>query len=53
MRSTKKERARFKVGDWVWFLYGTSNTFAQIIEDRGPLGFKGRHLYRIRIDRED
>jgi len=53
MRATKTETARFKVGDWVTFQYGVGRVFAQIIEDRGPLGFKGRRVYRIRLDRED
>jgi hypothetical protein len=51
MRATKTSTARFKVGDWVTFQYGIGRVFAQIIEDRGPLGFKGRHIYRIRLDR--
>jgi len=52
MSTTKKTRARFKVGDWVTFLYGTRNVIAEVIELRGPLGIKGRHLYRIRMGRK-
>jgi hypothetical protein len=47
MSTTKKTASRFKVGDWVSFRYGTQNLIAQVIEARGPLGVKGRHLYRI------
>jgi len=49
MSTIKNQRARFKVGDWVAFLYGTRNLFAQIIEARGPLGINRRHLYGIRV----
>jgi len=52
MRTTKTTKPRFKVGDWVSFPFIIRTVFAQIIEDRGPLGFKGRHIYRIRLDRE-
>jgi hypothetical protein len=49
MSTAETRRRRFRVGDWVCFLYGTRKAFAQVIEDRGPLGYKGRHLYRISI----
>jgi hypothetical protein len=39
------------VGDWVTFLYGSGNVFAQVIEDRGPLGVNRRRLYGVRLDR--
>jgi hypothetical protein len=41
---------KFRLGDWVKFLYGVRPVFAQIIEDRGPLGRDRRRLYRIRLD---
>jgi len=44
--ATKKTGAQFK------FLYGTRNVIAAVIEARGPLGIKGRHLYRIRLGRK-
>jgi hypothetical protein len=48
-----RERApRFRVGDWVSFPYGTSAVWAQIVEDRGPLGVNHRRLYRVRIDED-
>lgn len=43
---------RFNVGDWVSFLFGANRVWAQIIEDRGPLGVNRRRLYRLRLDRE-
>jgi hypothetical protein len=52
MGATKTSKPRFKVGDWVSFPFVIRKVFAQIIEDRGPLGFKGRRIYRIRLDRE-
>src|SRR5438105_1910094 len=52
MSATSVDRGRFKVGDWVTFLYGTSNLIAQVIEARGPLGVNQRQIYRIRIFRE-
>ncbi|MBI1915830.1 MAG: hypothetical protein HYS12_14015 [Planctomycetes bacterium] len=50
MKVKKTHRPRFKVGDWVSFPFAVETVFAQIIEDRGPLGFKGRPMYRIRLD---
>lgn len=52
MQTTKKRAERFHRGDWVTFRYGTKNLFAQIVEDRGPLGINRRHLYRIRVTRD-
>src|SRR5262245_27220113 len=49
MRTTKKKSGPFRLGDWVSFLYGPEKAIAQVIEPRGPLGFKGRHVYRIRF----
>ena len=47
MSARKKVSPRFKVGDWVSFQWGTGQALAQIIEDRGPIGVRGRRLYRI------
>jgi hypothetical protein len=52
MTKIRKKRGRFKLGDWVRFPYGAADVFAQVIEERGPIGVKGRHLYRIQIDRD-
>jgi hypothetical protein len=53
MNATQKKATRFKVGDWVSFLYGTKNLIAQVMEERGPLGMNRRHLYRIRVPRDN
>jgi hypothetical protein len=50
MGKTSNPKARFRVGDWVSFLYGTRRAVAQVVEDRGPLGVKGRRLYGIRLE---
>ena len=41
---------KYKVGDWVELAYpeGKPAPLAQILEDRGPLGQGGEHLYHIR-----
>ena len=50
MSAIRTKRPPFRVGDWVTFQYGTWRAFAQIIEDRGPLGVNRRRLYRVRLD---
>ncbi len=52
MSTAKTERPKFRLGDWVTFQFGAKPAFAQIIEDRGPLGVNRRRLYRIRLDQE-
>lgn len=52
MIAARKERKRFHVGDWVAFRFGTSDLFAQVAEERGPLGINRRQLYRIQVDRD-
>jgi hypothetical protein len=48
--SLTKSRPRFRTGDWVSFLYGTRRLLVQVIEDRGPIGVRGRRLYGVRLD---
>jgi hypothetical protein len=52
MSTVKTKRPVFRLGDWVTFQYGVRPVFAQIVEDRGPLGANRRRLYRIRLDWE-
>ena len=52
MSSAARPVPRFQVGDWVSFLYGPRQVLAQIVEDRGLLGMKGRRLYRVRLEPE-
>jgi hypothetical protein len=48
----RTKTGRFKVGDWVFMRHSVSNRIAQVIEERGPLGVKGRHFYRLRVERK-
>lgn len=52
MSTTNRARPRFKVGDWVSFPFGAGKAFAQVTEDRGPLGVRRRRLYGVRVERE-
>jgi hypothetical protein len=49
MAAIKNRRPRFKVGDWVTFLYGTWQVVAQIIDVSDLIGPKGIHHYRVRF----
>lgn len=55
-KKTEKRRReptpKFKVGDWVSFLYGARPCVAQIIEDRGMLGAGGRRMYRVYLEQQ-
>jgi hypothetical protein len=52
MKRPDQSKARFRVGDWVRFDYVTCRMTAQIIEDRGRIGYKGRRLSRLRMERD-
>jgi hypothetical protein len=41
--------AKFRVGDWVSLEYGPQRVLGQVVEDRGPLGVKGRRLYGLSV----
>ena len=49
MSRSGKQAPHFRVGDWVTLPYGPQRVLAQVIEDRGRLGFQGERLYRIRL----
>lgn len=49
MTTKTESEKRFSVGDHVRFMFGVANAEGEIIEDRGPIGFGGRRLYRIRF----
>ncbi|MBX3413529.1 MAG: hypothetical protein KF708_12635 [Pirellulales bacterium] len=51
MHSTPSISSSLNVGDWVSFDYGSQRIWAQIIEDRGGLGVRGRRLLRLRFRR--
>ena len=50
MSTARRSSPKFKVGDWVSFLYGARRVLAQIIEDRGPIGVNRRRLYRVQMN---
>jgi hypothetical protein len=52
MKAQRKAARRFRVGDWVSFAYGPRRVWAQVIEDRGPLGVNRRRVYRVRLDQD-
>ena len=39
--------AELRVGDYVHFSYGAETMNGRIVEDRGPIGMKGRRLYLV------
>jgi hypothetical protein len=39
--------ARYRVGDKVKFMYGTTPVVTEIAEDRGPLGRNGGRMYGL------
>lgn len=51
-RKPRKRHAGPQVGDEVTFQIGLTLWRGVIIEDRGPLGRGGRHLYGIRFPKE-
>ena len=45
----KGKRVSFRVGDKVKVVFGNGRASARIIEDRGPIGVKGRRLVRVQL----
>jgi hypothetical protein len=45
----KSRRNRIEVGSKVRFRFGVEDVTAEVIEDRGPLGEDGEHIYRVRF----
>ena len=43
-----KNNSGIKIGDEVRFMMGPTLATGTVIEDRGPIGHKGRRLYPIR-----
>jgi len=41
--------AGFKKGDKVWVPLAVGRVRGAVIEDRGPLGLEGRHVYRVSV----
>jgi hypothetical protein len=42
-----KKNSKLKVGDWVTYPFGAITVTAQIVEDRGHIGYRGRRLLRV------
>jgi hypothetical protein len=51
MSSATKSKPKFRVGEWVSYLYLTHRVLGQIIEDLDLIGYRGRRLYHVRLDR--
>jgi hypothetical protein len=48
-RIAMKRKSAIRVGDYVTFLFGARTVTGIIKEDCGPIGRKGRNLYRIQF----
>jgi hypothetical protein len=50
VKGTKKKRKpALKVGSTVRFRFGITDVTAKVVEDRGPLGRDGEHIYRVQF----
>jgi hypothetical protein len=47
------QKSRIEVGEWVLLPLGEDPLEAQVIEDRGNLGYKGRRLLRVAVPMEE
>ncbi|WP_406694267.1 hypothetical protein V5E97_24625 [Singulisphaera sp. Ch08] len=47
MSEVKKQVPRFHVGDWGTLYSGFGKMEARVVEDLGPIGVRGRRLYRV------
>lgn len=43
------QRHKFHVGDWVTFLFGVERVRGVILEDRGPIGARGRQMFFVEV----
>lgn len=50
MPSTIQSEPKFHVGESVSFEFGLRQVRGKIVEDRGPLGVKGRRIYGVQLD---
>ncbi|MCI0699467.1 MAG: hypothetical protein L0241_00080 [Planctomycetia bacterium] len=46
--SKSAAKPKFRVGEWVAYTSGISRHVAEVIEDVGPVGARGRRFYRLR-----
>jgi len=49
MQVPDKTPGKFRVGDRVRILHGFRGVIADVIEDRGRIGVRGRRLYRVKF----
>lgn len=49
MATKRTRRIEPTVGSTVRFRFGVADVTAKVIEDRGPLGEDGEHIYRVRF----
>ena len=40
---------KYRVGDKVRLLHAFRGVIAEVVEDRGPIGYRGRRLYAVRF----
>ena len=52
MKRRKQRKDEIGVGTLVKFIFGVSEVQATVIEDRGPVGAKGRRILRVRLELE-
>lgn len=52
MISEKRSLPRFQAGDWVVVRCEANQVQVQVVEDRGPLGMRGRRFCRVRLDQD-
>ncbi len=52
MNSTKKKSSSFHLGDKVLIEMGRRTFTGEIVEDRGFLGVRGKHLFRVQVPME-
>ena len=53
MTTSTAQRRSARVGSRVKLMFAGREVVATVIEDRGPVGMKGRRLLRVRLDLED
>ncbi len=44
-----KPPGKFRVGDRVRILHGFRGVIGEVVEDRGPIGWRGRRLYAVKM----
>lgn len=52
MTRSAQRKAKIGVGTVVKFMFGVSEVEATVIEDRGPVGVRGRRILRVRLEIE-